>query len=200
MRRADVLVAGTLGVLLAAASLAYLLLHPQRPALLVLLAAEIAGGREASIPTGLAQGLGWTTAATAASLIELTSLFLLFPLLVGLAAGLHKVRALEGLLSRAQAYAQRNPEVDVLALGGLTLMPFLPVGALTSVLIGELLRLPSRYLLPTLAGALLLANVSLAWATAKLLSYLPRPELVAAGMAGALLLVAGLAYLWHRRR
>lgn len=189
-----------LGVAIALAALAYLALSPRKADLLAVLGLEILGGREVSIPAGLALGLAWPELALVVSFIELTSLFLLFPVLVGLAAGLHKVRWLEGSLARAQAYAQRNPDVDVLALGALTLMPFLPVGALTSVLVGELLRLPSRYLLPTLAAALVLANVSVAWATAKLLSYLPRPELVAAGMAALLLAGAGVAFLLHRRR
>lgn len=200
MKRRDVPLAFAIGVTLALASLAYLYAHPRKVDLLAVLGLEILGGREVSLPAGLALDLSWPELALVVSLIELTSLFLLFPVLVGLAAGLHRVRWLEGALAKAQDYARRNPDVDVLALGALTLMPFLPVGALTSVLIGELLRVPSRYLLPTLAAALVLANVSLAWATAKLLSYLPHPQLVAAGMAGVLLVGAGVAYLWHRRR
>lgn len=198
MRR-DVVWAGALGVAIAIGSLAYFFASPAKPALLGLLGVEVAGGREASIPAGLYLGLDWREAALAASLIELTSLFLLFPLLVGIAAGLHKVRWLEGMLARAQDYAQRNPQVDVLALGAITFMPFLPIGALTSVLVGELLRLPSRYLLPVLAGALVLANVATAYATARLLALFPDPRLVAAGMTLLLLAGAGVAWLWHRR-
>lgn len=198
MARRDALVAGTLGAALAATALTYLFLHPQRPALLLLLGVEIAAGREASIPAGLAAGLGWPDAAIATSLIELTSLFALFPLLVGLAAGLHKVTWLETHLARAQDYARRNPDVDVLALGALTFMPFLPIGALTSVLIGELLRLPSRYLLPVLAAALVLANLVTAYATARLLDLVPHPRLVAAGMTALLLVGAAVAWLVHR--
>lgn len=200
MARRDVLVAPVLGALFAAAALAYLFLHPRRGALLLLLGVEVAAGREAGIPAGLAAGLGWTDAALATTLIELTSLFGLFPLLVGLATGLHKVSWLEKHLARAQDYARRNPDVDVLALGALTFMPFLPVGALTSVLIGELLRIPSRYLLPVLAGALLLANVATAYATARLLDLFPNPQLVAAGMTALLLVGAGVAWLVHRAR
>ena len=198
--RRDVWVAAVLGAAIAATALAFLAVHPQKPALLVLLTVEIAGGRETGIPAGLAAGLSWTDAAIATSLIELTSLFALFPLLVALAAGLHRVRWFERHLARAQAYARRNPDVDVLALGALTFTPFLPVGALTSVLIGELLLLPSRYLLPVLATALVLANVLTAYATSRLISLFPHPELVAAVMTGLLLVGAGVAWLVHRAR
>ncbi|HVM44442.1 MAG TPA: hypothetical protein VM582_00800 [Candidatus Thermoplasmatota archaeon] len=197
--RRDALVAAALGALVALSALAYFFASDQKPALLVLLAVEIAAGREAGIPAGLSAGLDWRQAAIATSFIELTSLFLLFPLLVALAAGLHRVAWLERHLQRAQDYARRNPDVDVLALGALTFMPFLPVGALTSVLIGELLRLPSRYLLPVLAAALVCANVLTAYATARLLSFFPDPRLVAGGMAGLLLVGAGVAWLLHRR-
>lgn len=199
MRR-DVRVSLAIGILIAAAALAYFFASPRKAALLVLLGVEIAAGREAGLPAGIAAGLDWREAALATSLIELTSLFILFPFLVMLAAGLHRVAWLESHLARAQAYAQRNPDVDVLALGALTFMPFLPVGALTSVLIGELLRLPSRYLLPVLASALVLANVAMAYATARLISFFPEPRLVAAGMSALLLVGAGLAWLAHRRR
>ena len=200
MARRDLLPAALVGALLATIALVFLALHPQKQALLLLLTVEIAAGREASIPAGLAAGLSWRDASIAATLIELTSLFLLFPLLVGLATGLHKVRWLEAHLARAQDYARRNPDVDTLALGALTLMPFLPVGALTSVLIGELLRLPSRYLLLVLAAALVPANLLTAYATARLLAFFPQPQLVAAAMAALLLVGAALAWLAHRRK
>jgi hypothetical protein len=198
--RKDAQLAGVLGIALAATAIVYLFGHAQREALLILLTIEILGGREASIPAGLAQRLDWRTAATAVSLIELTSLFLLFPLLVALAAGLRKMRWLDTMLARARAFALRNPDVDVLALGALTLMPFLPVGALTSVLIGELLRLPSRYLLPTLAVSLVLANVITAYAMDRLISIFPDPQLVAGVMTGLLLVGAGTAWAAHRFR
>lgn len=198
--RRDVPIAAAIGVAIALAALTYFFLSDQKHALLVLLAVEIVGGREAGIPAGMSQGLDWRQSALAVSFIELTSLFLLFPLLVALAAGLHKVSWLERHLVRAQEYARRNPDVDVLALGALTFMPFLPVGALTSVLIGELLRLPSRWLLPTLAAALVLANVLMAWATARVISFFPDPQLVAAAMTALLLLGAGIAWLIHRVR
>ena len=198
-RRRDVWIAAALGFALAGAALGYLAASDRKRELLLVLAVEVAAGREASIPAGLAAGLDWPTVALVVLLIELTSLFALFPLLVGLAAGLHRIRWLEGHLRRAQAFAARRPDVDALALGALTLMPFLPVGALTSVLVAELVRLPSRYVLPVLAGALVLANVGVAWATARVLSYLPHPQLVAAAMAGLLLVGAGLAWLWHKR-
>ena len=194
------LVAGALGAAIAMASLAYFFASPDKPQLLTVLGIEIVGGREASIPAALALGLDWREAALVASLIELTSLFLLFPLLVGLAAGLHKVRWLESHLARAQDYARRNPDVDVLALGALTFVPFLPVGALTSALVGELLRLPSRYLLPVLASALVLANAAMGYATARLISFFPDPRIVAAGMTALLLVGAGIAWVVHRRR
>lgn len=199
MRRRDVPIAAAIGVGIALAAIGYFLASEQKPALLVLLAVEVAAGREAGIPAGLAAGLDWRAAALATSFIELTSLFLLFPVLVALAAGLHKLAWLERHLARAQDYARRNPDVDVLALGALTFMPFLPVGALTSVLIGELLRLPSRYLLPVLAAALVLANVAMAYATARLISLFPDPRLVAAAMTALLLVGAGVAWLVHRR-
>lgn len=198
MRR-DVRVAAAIGVVIAVSALAFFLASPRKPELLLLLAVEIAGGREAGIPAGIAAGLDWREAAVATSFIELTSLFLLFPLLVALATGLRKVRWFETHLARAQDYAKRNPDVDVLALGALTFMPFLPVGALTSVLIGELLRLPSRYLLPVLAGALVLANATIGYATARVISFFPDPRLVAAAMTALLLVGAGVAWLWHRR-
>ncbi len=199
--RSSLTLLAALGAALALAALAYLYASPHRSALLVLLAAEIAGGREVGIPAGLAtKQLSWQEAALATSMIELTSLFALFPLLVGLAAGLHKVRWLESHLARAQEYARRNPDVDTLALGALTFMPFLPVGALTSVVIGELVRLPSRYLLPVLAAALVLANLTMAYATARLISIFPEPRLVAAAMTALFLLGAGGAWLRHRRR
>lgn len=198
MTRRDVPLAAALGVLIALSALAWFALHAQKGALLALLAVEIVGGREPAIPTGLARGLSWQDTAIATSLIELTSLFLLFPLLVALAAGLKRVGWLDASLARAQAFAQRNPDVDILALAGLTIMPFLPVGALTSVLIGELLRLPSRWLLPALAASLIAANVGFAWATARVLSFLPHPQLVAGAMAALLLVGAALAWLAHR--
>lgn len=198
--RPDAIVAFVVGLGVATCALLYFALHPQKPELLALLAAEIAGGREVGIPTGIGVGLTWQSAAIATTLIELTSLFLLFPLLVALAAGLHHVRWLETSLARAQDYARRNPDVDVLALGALTFIPFVPVGALTSVLIGELLRLPSRYLLPVLAAALVLTNVVTGFATAKVLSFFPNPQLVAGIMAAILLLVAAGVWLAHRMR
>lgn len=198
MQRRDAWISLALGAVLAAGSLAYFWASPARAPLAVLLAVEIAAGREASIPAGMAAGLDWQTAALAATLIELTSLFLLFPLLVSLAAGLHRVAWLERHLARAQAFARRRPDVDVLALGALTLMPFLPVGALTSVLIGELLRLPSKYLVPVLAASLVLANIGIALVVAAVLDFVPNPRLVAAGMAALLLVGAGAAALAHR--
>ena len=198
--RRDVLVSLALGVAIAATALVFLALHPQKPALLALLAAEVVWGREVGIPTGIGAGLDWQTAALATSLIELTSLFALFPLLVGLAAGLHKVRWLESSLAKAQDYARRNPDVDALALGALTLMPFVPVGALTSVLIGELLRLPSRYLLPTLAAALVMANVLFAFAASRVLAFFPDPQLVAFAMAALVVAVGAAIWLVARRK
>jgi uncharacterized membrane protein len=199
VRRRDVPIAFGLGLVVASVALAFVFASAKRGALLVLLAAEIVGGREPAIPAGIARGLSWQEAATATTLIELTSLFLLFPVLVGLASGLHRWPWLESTLRVAQRYAQRRPDVDVLALCGLTLAPFLPIGALSSVLVGEMLRLPSRWLLPGLAVTLVIANVSFAFAVGALLRSVPHPALVAGILSGALLLGAGVAWLAHRR-
>lgn len=199
VQRRDVWVSLVLGLVLAVASLGYLAASEDRNPLLVLLAVEIAAGREAGIPAGMAAGLDWKTAAAATTLIEWTSLFLGFPLLALLGTALHRVALIERLSARAQRFAAERPDVGILTLGALTLMPFLPIGALTSVLIGEILRLPTKRLLPVLAASLLLANIAFGAATAAVLDFVPNPRLVAAGMAGLLVLGAGVAALVHRR-
>lgn len=199
MQRRDVWVSLGLGLLLAGASLAYLAASDERNPLLVLLAVEIAAGREAGIPAGIAAGLDWQTAAIAVTLIEWTSLFLGFPLLALLGAALHRMPVVERMSARAQRFAAERPDVGVLSLGALTFMPFLPVGALTSVLIGEILRLPSQRLLPVLAASLALANLAMGAVTAAVLDFVPDPRLVAGGMAALLVAGAAIAALVHRR-
>ena len=166
---------------------------------LVLGGAELIGGREAAIPAGLSVGLTWPQAAFATTLIEWTMLLLGFPLLVLAGARLARVRRVEAAFHRARVHAQKNPSTGVLALGALTLAPFLPVGALTSVLVGEFLGLPSWRLLPVLLAAEVLANVTVAFSAAAVLDLFPHPQLVAA--AASLALVGGaLASAWLARR
>lgn len=167
---------------------------------LLLASVELIAGREAAIPAGLTEGLAWHEAAFATTMIEWTMLLLGFPLLVLAGDRLARVRRVEALFHRARVYAQRRPATGVLALGALTLAPFVPVGALTSVLVGEFLGLPSRRLVPVLLGAELVANVTFAYSADAVFGLFPHPRLVA-GVASALLLVGALvSALVGRRR
>ena len=166
----------------------------------LLFSVELAGGREAAIPAGLYAGLTWPQAALATTLVEWTMLLLGFPLLVLAGARLARIRRVEAMFHRARVYAQERPATGVMALGALTLAPFVPVGALTSVLVGEFLGLPSHRLLPVLLGAELAANVAFAYSSAALLGVLPDPRILGALAAGMLLLGVVLSALWGRRK
>jgi hypothetical protein len=201
--RKDVAVAlalGTLLLLAGLASLGVLLSRGEARPYLVLAGAELAAGREAAIPAGFEEGLGWRQAAAATTLLEWTMLLLGFPLLVLAGDALARVRRIEAFFHKARLRAQADPSTGVLALGALTLVPFVPIGALTSALVGEFLGLPAWRLLPVLLGAELVANVALAVSAAAILSVFPHPRIVAG--AAALSLVAGalVAALLARRR
>lgn len=194
------LAAGAALALLAAAALGVLTARGEAAPFALVLGVELAAGREAAIPAGLAAGLPWHVAALTTLAIEWTMLLLGFPLLVLAGARLARIRRVEALFHRARDHARRHPGTDVLALGALTLFPFLPVGALTAVLVGEFLGLPSRRLLPTLMAAEVVANLGFAFAASRLLGLFPDPRLPAALLAGVLLVGALLAAWWTRRR
>ncbi len=169
-----------------------------RAALLLQTSVHIAFGREVSIPSGLTAGLAWPQSALAATWLEWSMLFTLFPLLILFGERLHRIARVQDIMDAARRHANKHPNAGVLALGLLTLMPGLPVGALTSAFIGESLRLPSWRLLPVLALAELVANVTIAVATAALVGWLPSPRIGAAVIAVAFL---GLAiYAWFAPR
>lgn len=160
---------------------------------------HLAFGREGAIPAGLAGGLTWMQSFLTAQALEWSMLFLGFPLIVLFGEALHHIRPIRRVLDAAEAFAHRRPNAGILALGGMTLVPWLPFGALTAVFIGEALRLPSRRLLPVIALAELLANLSFALATAFAVSRLPDPRLAAAAIAGVFILLSIGAALWPRR-
>ena len=203
--RVDLWIALVLGIGLAVGGAVAALLYAGDDArraqvLLAVVGAELATGREPALSIGLAAGMDWVTAATITTTIELVLLLVGYPFIVLAGDWVRERRAVKRLFARAEARARRKPNAGVVMLGALTLAPFVPVGALTSVLVGELLRLPSRYLLPVLATALVLANIATAYATSRLISLFPHPELVAAGMTALLLVGAGVAWLVHRAR
>lgn len=200
--RKDAVVALALGTILLAldvALLGALLARGAAGPYLVLGSAELVAGREGAIPAGISVGLSWTQAALATTLIEWTMLLLGFPLLVLAGARLARVQRVEAAFHRARVYAHENPSTGVLALGALTLAPFVPVGALTSVLVGEFLGLPSWRLLPVLLAAEVLANVTVAFSAAAVLDLFPHPQLVAA-LASLALVAGALASAWVARR
>lgn len=199
MRR-DVAVALTGGVLLVATGVALLLLRPDPWPQLGTVGAELAGGREVAIPTAFSLGLPAPEAAATVLLVEWSMLLLGFPLLVLAGDRLARIPRVEALFHRARERAQAHPNTGVLALGALTLFPFLPVGALTSVLIGEFLGLPARRLVPTLMAAEVLAIVTVTASVYALLPLLPDPRLAAGLMAALLLLAALVGGLLGRRR
>lgn len=199
MRR-DALVSLVAGAALAAASLAAFWIHPQRPRLALQAGLHLVGGREAAIPPGIGAGLSWPTSFAAALALEWSMLLLGFPLLVLAGGALRRWRRARDALAGAEAFAARRPDAGVLTLGGVTLMPFLPIGALTSVLVGEVLRLPSWKLIPTLLAAELVANLTMALAAAAVLAWLPHPFLTSLALAAALLAAgAVVAVKVHRR-
>lgn len=199
VRRPDAWTALLLGALLLATGALLLWASPHRAPLLGMLGVELVAGREAALPTGIALGLPWTLAALANVWTEWTMLLLGFPLLALAGDRLLRVPRIEALFHRARAFAHARPNVGVLALGGLTLAPFLPIGALTSVLVGEILGLPQRRLVPILLLAEVAANVTYAYAASAVAGLFPDPRLVAALGALALLLVAAVG-AWAGRR
>lgn len=197
--RRDVRVALAVGIGLAAAGAGALARAPLQGAILLQASIHVVAGREAAIPAGLGAGLSWLASATAALWLEWSMLLLGFPLLVLLGERLHRIGRIRGLLDKAEAFARRRPDAGVLMLGGLTLMPFLPIGALTSALVGDTLGLPAGRLLATLMAAELIANVTVALAAASVIAYFPDPALAAFILAGVILLLGALlAVLPHR--
>lgn len=197
--RRDARVALALGLGLAAAGAGALARAPLQGALALQLGVHLAAGREAAIPTGLGAGLSWVGSAIAAIWIEWTMLLLGFPLLVLAGERLHRIARIRHALDRAEAFARRRPDAGVLVLGGLTLMPFLPIGALTSVLIGETLGLPSGRMLATLMGAELIANLTVALAAASVIGFFPDPALAALVLAGVVIVIGVAVALIPRR-
>lgn len=168
---------------------------------LITISVELLGGREAAIPAGLAAGLPWPSVAATTLLVEWTMLLLGFPLLVLAGHRLMRIPRVGVVFERARERAAARPGTGVLALAALTLTPFLPIGALTSVLIGEMLGLPSRRLLPALLLAELAANLLVAVSAAAVIRLFPDPRVAAGAASAALLLVAlGGALAGRRRR
>lgn len=194
------LAAGLVLLTLGGGLLGALMLRGDAGPFLVVLGVELAAGREAAIPAGLSAGLAWHEAALTTNLIEWTMLLLGFPLLVLAGGRLARVRRVEVLFHRARLHAQAHPNTDVLGLGALTLFPFLPVGALTAVLVGEFLGLPSKRLLPVLLAAEVVANFGFALAASTFLGLFPDPRLPALLLASVLLAVAvAMAVVGSRR-
>lgn len=164
------------------------------------IALHLAFGRETSIPAALAAGTEWPAAFLTAQALEWSMLFLGFPLIVLFGEGLHHIHVVRRVLDEAEAFARRRPDAGILALGALTLIPWLPVGALTAVFIGEAVHLPSRKLLPVIALAELLANLSFAYFTAAATSLFPDPRLAALAFAGVFLALSLAAAFWPRAK
>lgn len=197
--RRDAKVALALGAALLALGFGALMRAPLREGTFAQLGVHLLAGREAAIPLGIGAGLSWRASATAAVWLEWSMLLLGFPLLVLLGERIHRWKRAQATLQRAEDFARRRPDAGVLVLGGVTLMPFLPIGALTSVAVGETLGLPSGRLLATLAGAELIANVTVALASASVVSYFPDPALAALVLAGVMLLIGVAIGLLPRR-
>lgn len=197
--RRDARIALVAGAALAALGAGALLAAPLRGPLALQLGVHLAAGREAAIPLGIGAGLSWSASATAALWLEWTMLLLGFPLIVLAGERLHRWRRVRAAIERAEAFAARRPDAGVLLLGGLTLMPFLPVGALTSLLIGETLRLPPARLVATLMAAELIANLTVALAADSVLAAFPDPALAALVIAGVIIAIGLLVALLPRR-
>lgn len=159
-------------------------------AILAVAATDLAAGREPALSLGLAAGLDWRTAAAVTSTVEVTLLFIGFPFLVLAGDWIREKPWAQRMFAKAEARARRRPNSGVVALGALTLAPFIPVGALTSVLVGEVLRLPRTRLLFGLAIANILANIAFGYATAVAIGLFANPALIAALAAGLLILAA----------
>lgn len=194
-----------LGALLAAASLAAwgaLAFEgdPQAGRFALQTTLHLAFGRETAIPAALATGTSWPLAFVAAQALEWSMLLLGFPLIVLFGEGLHHIGPIRRVLDRAESFAKLRPDAGILLLGAMTLVPWLPLGALTAVFIGEAVRLPSRKLVPVVALAELVANLSFAYFTAVAAARFPDPRLAAAAFAGLFLVLSLAAAFWPRRR
>lgn len=202
--RRDAWISLVVGVLLATLSvIAWMTIRAEAPqdarAIAWQTGLHLAFGRETAIPAGLAAGLDWTQVFLAAQALEWSMLFLGFPLIVLFGEALHRIGPIRRVLDRAHEFATRRPDAGVLLLGALTLIPWLPFGALTSMFIGEAIGLPSRKLLPVIALAELLANFSFAYLTAFAIGFLPHPQLGAAALAAFFLVLAVGAMVLPRR-
>lgn len=169
-----------------------------RGAALAQLAMHLAAGREAAIPLGLVGGLPWPTSFLLATLLEWTMLLAVVPLAGLASARLHRWRPVRDAILRAESYAARRPDAGVLFLGAVTLTPFLPIGAITSLFVGVVLGLPKRRLVPVLMLAELAANLYVALAAASLVALFPEPWMGGAFLA-AVALALGLAFGLRRR-
>lgn len=183
-----------LGLALATTTAAWVATAPDRGRLTLVAATELAAGRETALSTALAADVPWTRAATLTTAIEWSMLLIGAPLLILGGDWVRERRLVRRHLARAEAYARKRPRTGVLALAALTLTPFFPLGALTSVLIGEVLTLPMVLLIPALALAELVANFGFAFAASRALGLFPDPRLGAVLMVAVLLcLVTALA-------
>lgn len=198
MRRPLLILLAALGAALAVLTIVRIALAPDRAALALLAGTELAAGRETALTTALAAGVPWLRAATITTAIEWSMLLLGAPLLILGGDWLRERTFVRSKIRKAEMFARTNPRAGVLALAALTIAPFVPVGALTSVLVGEVLRIRQALLVPALLAADLLANVGVAWAASETLGLFPHPRIVAGVTAGALLAVAMTAALWPR--
>lgn len=190
----------SLGVALGGGVGAWIGLASDRNRLLLVAATELAAGRETALSTGLAAGVAWSRAATVTLGIEWTMLLVGAPLLILFGDVLRERPFLRKRLARAEAYAATRPRTGIVALSALTLMPFFPLGALTSVLIGEVLTLPQRKLIPALLASEVVANFAFAFLASQAIGLLPDPRMGAGIIAGTLLLAVIAVALWPRKR
>lgn len=200
MRRALLWTLLAVGLGIAAALAAWVGTAPDRSRLLLVAATELAAGRETALSTALAADVPWPRAATLTTGIEWSMLLVGAPLLILGGDWVRERRLVQRHLAHAEAHARARPRAGVLALAALTLMPFFPLGALTSVLIGEILRLPMRILLPALALAELAANFGFAFLASHAFGLLPDPRMGAAIVAAVLLASIATMVVWRRRR
>lgn len=188
------------GLTLGTTVAAWIATAPDRGRLALIAGTELAAGRETALSTGLAAGIPWSRAATVTTGIEWTMLLVGAPLLILGGDLLRETKWLRKRLAKAEAHARKRPRTGILALASLTLMPFFPLGALTSVLVGEVLTLPQARLIPTLLAAEVAANFGFAYLAGKAIGLLPDPRLGAALIAGTLLLIVLTVALWPKRR
>lgn len=149
---------------------------------------DLAAGREASLPAALAADLPWPRAALLVTLVQWSVLLGVLPLVALLGDQVH--RLLAPALRKAEVLAARRPASGALALAGLAVFPFLPVGAITAALAGRALAVPLARLVPVILAAQLAVNIAWAAAAAAVLAHLPQPRFLAALLAAGLLLAA----------